>query len=141
MAEQINVSENTCEEYWSSVKEVIDTAGSYAWAVKLKENLENPDTAWKVESVFRKNFDSDMARLDDAIRRRRGDFYKKVAELNVSCRQNGLRTVKKPDTLLDDYLIFPSKRTSYKGKMDRKKKKGIICPLQDFEKKKGEQKK
>ena len=129
--EHIEIS-NSCKEYWYAVSEVIDAAGSYAAAIKLRANLLDPNTAWKVKHVLEDSFCNSMANLNKAIAYREDTFYGKVEKLNILCRLNCINTIQKPRVLLD-LLISEKRRRSYRDKLSRRLEKGIICPMQDFE--------
>ena len=134
MAENLKISKST-EKYWDAVKDLIDAAGDYAWAVKLKANLLDGDTASAVQPVLDEYHGGSMASLDEAIFKRQELFYAKVNKVNILCLEHEVMTITKPDRLLH-LLLREKRRKSYRGKMATKRKKNIICPLQDFERKK-----
>lgn len=125
-----NASRNTVQ-YWSRVKEVIDAAGDYSWAIKLEANLLDPSTRFKVEQVFQKYFHSSMKELKDSIAVRHKQFFGKVVKLNIVCRQNNLTEITKPERLLN-LLLDDGTRESFKGKLETKVKKDQVCSLQEF---------
>lgn len=127
------VPSKAAKEYYAAAKAVIDAAGDYAAAIKLKNNLLDRSTAWKVEDVFDEHFGS-MKNLNDAIKCRKDFFEAKVEKFNVLARQNGVYQVTKPDALLN-ILLSERKRSSYKGKIKTRLKNDKIEPLQSFEKK------
>lgn len=121
------------EDYWSAALLVIDAAGKYASAIKLKNNLIDPSTQHEVEDVFEKYYSGRMRALDDRIECSKSVFDARVNKFNLYCLQANMRVVKYPDRLLN-ILLNKEKRVSYKGKIKRRLEKGVICPLQDFEK-------
>lgn len=133
------VISKSCKDYWHAVKAVIDAAGDYAAAIKLRANLLDDSTYHKVEGVLKGSFAGEMSKLEDSIWHREKNFYAKVEKLNILCRQNSVHVITKPQTLLN-LLLDSKKRESYRGKMQRKLQKNLICPLQDFEGKRGGQK-
>ena len=134
MAENVNVTQE-CKRYWAFVLAVIDAAGDYSSATKLYVNLMDCETAWKVEPIFEEYYDGKITKLREAIAYRENQFYVKVQKLNILCKENGLRQITKPDKLLE-LLMSPNRRRSYRDKATRRLKKGTICAIQDFEKKK-----
>ena len=134
MAENIKVTE-ACKKYWTAVFEVLDAAGDYSAAVKLYANLMDQTTAWKVQPIFEDYYEGKISNLRDAISYRESQFYAKVNKLNILCKQHNIMAISKPKRLLD-LLLDPNRRRSYREKATRRLKKGKICPMQDFEKKK-----
>lgn len=134
MTENIRISEST-KKYWSAVFDVIYAAGDYASALKLYANLMDSTTAWRVMPVLEDYYEGRISNLKDAISYRKELFYAKVNKLNILCMQHNLRTITKPEILLN-LLLDPKRRRSYKDKALRRSNKDIVCPLQDFEKKK-----
>lgn len=129
----LKVSPKECAHYWKLAKELVDAAGTYASRVKLKNNLLDSSTSWKVQNVLSEYYDGRMSSLDDAVGQARADFLIKVKKLNLECTTYKLRQITKPDALLA-LLLNESKRASFKGKIKTRLKNGVICPLQDFEK-------
>ncbi|MBQ3452921.1 hypothetical protein IJU85_00190 [Candidatus Saccharibacteria bacterium] len=138
MAENIKISASTAK-YWSTVLDLIDVAGDYAAAIKLHANLSDITTEWKVRHVLNEYYSGKISNLEDAIRCHRSLFHAKVEKLNILCRQNNVMPIRYEDRLLN-MLLDGKKRTSYREKAQRRLKKNIICPLQDFEPKKTETK-
>lgn len=134
MAENIKVTEE-CKRYWAFVLAVIDAAGDYSSVVKLYANLEDVTTAQVVQPVFVEYYEGKMSKLQEAIAYRENQFYVKVNKLNILCKEHGLVQITKPKKLLE-LLLNSKRRRSYREKAKRRLKKGIICPLQDFEAKK-----
>jgi hypothetical protein len=134
MAENIKVTEE-CKRYWAYILAVIDAAGDYSSVVKLYANLEDVTTAQAVQPVFVEYYDGKMSKLREAIVYRENQFYVKVNKLNILCKEHGLVQITKPKKLLE-LLLSSKRRKSYREKAKRRLKKGIICPLQDFEAKK-----
>lgn len=134
MAEDIKVTEE-CKRYWAFVLAVIDAAGDYSSVVKLYANLEDVTTAQVVQPVFVEYYEGKMSKLQEAIAYRENQFYVKVNKLNILCKGHGLVQITKPKKLLE-LLLSSKRRKSYREKAKRRLKKGIICPLQDFEAKK-----
>ena len=135
MAENINVT-GTCKEYWATVFEMLKAAGDYSSAVKLYANYIDKDTAWKAQSVLDKGYyQGEIAYLRGAITSREEQFFAKVNKLNILCRQHNITTITKPEKLLD-LLLDTRRRKSYRGKARTRLKRGEICPIQSFEKKK-----
>ena len=124
--------QKSVNEYWSAARKVINAAGSYWAAVKLKENLLDPTTTRKVQHVLDKSFGGSMTKLDDAISTSLRTYNAKVRKLNFLCRQYDLYTIDKPSALLK-LLISDKKRDSFRGKIKTKVKNGEICALQAFE--------
>ena len=126
-----DISENT-RKYWAVAQAMIDTAGDYAAAIKLRANLLDEATAHKVRPVLTRHFGGSMRNLDDAIRCRQVKYYAKVEKFNIQARANGVYTVRKPDALLN-LLLSEKKRRSYRDKIKRRLQKDQICSLQEFE--------
>lgn len=133
MAEKIIVSEST-RRYWDAVFDLIDAAGKYAGAVKLRNNLEDRDTVCAVEHVLNDNryYNGDIGKLDDTISKYERLFYAKVNKLNTICKERDLMTITRPDRLLG-LLLSNRRRRSYRQRAKTKRKNNIICPLQVFE--------
>ena len=127
------VSKRT-EMYWQAVKDVIDAAGEYAYATKLKDNLLDEDTRFKVQGVFEDSpvYQGDMDKLERAILDKEKKYCDKVAWLNLLCGQYGLMKVTKPEKLLKGYLLDKNLRRSFKSKAKRWRKKNEIRCLQEF---------
>lgn len=123
---------NTTKKYWKAAREVVDAAGDYAAAVKLRANLLDKTTAWKVKHVLKNHYGGSMANLEDAISCRLNVYYAKVDKLNIQCRQLNLHTVTKPDAFLN-ILMAENKRQSFRGKIERRLNKDLVCSLQSFE--------
>ena len=135
MTEDINVS-GPCKKYWATVFEMLKAAGDYSSAVKLYANLIDADTAWKAQSVLDEGYyQGEISYLRDAITSREDQFFAKVNKLNILCKQHNIMVITKPEKLLE-LLLDPSRRRSYREKAKRRLKKGEICPIQSFEKKK-----
>ncbi len=121
------------EEYWSAALLIVDAAGQYAAAVKLKNNIMDPSTRHKVEGVFDNYYHGRMSVLDDRIESARCLFDVRVKKFNLYCLQANETTITMPDRLLN-ILLNERRRESYKGKIRRRMQKGVVCRLQDFEK-------
>lgn len=134
MAEDIKVTQ-VCRKYWASCFDVLDSAGDYAWAVKFYANLMDETTRHKAEPILEEYYDGKISNLRESMDNREKQFYAKVTKHNIICKELGLITITKPKVLLD-LLLSPSRRRSYREKATRRLKKGIICPIQDFEAKK-----
>lgn len=134
MAENIKITES-CKKYWTIVFEMLDAAGDYSAVVKLYANLMDQTTAWKVQPVLEEYYEGKISNLENTITCRENQFYAKVNKLNILCKQHGIMTITKPDRLLE-LLLDPSRRKSYREKATRRLRRGKICPVQDFEKKK-----
>ena len=134
-ATDIVVVSKACQEYWGMAKNLVDEAGTYAGRIKLKNNLLDSSTAWKVKGVFAEYYSGQMANLDNRIAEAKYNFLAKVEKMNVLCKSNGVTTIKNPEALLN-LLLSESKRNSFKGKIKTRLKNGEICPLQDFVQKK-----
>ncbi|MBR3253589.1 hypothetical protein IKF85_02665 [Candidatus Saccharibacteria bacterium] len=133
-ATNITISK-ACQDYWQAAKEVVDEAGTYAGRVKLRNNLLDSSTAWKVQDVLVKYYNGRISSLDNEIQRAHDDFIAKVEKLNVLCLGNNIETIKYPEKLL--YFLLPAaNRKSFNGKIMTRLKNGVICPLQDFVRKK-----
>ena len=125
---------NQVYNYWDAAKAVIDAAGDYAAIIKLRANYLDSSTRNSVEHVVEKYYgNGGNGRLEKAIESCYYDFFAKVEKLNILCRQYNVMQITKPDKLLN-LLLDPRRRRSYRGKMERKRRKGEICPLQVFEK-------
>lgn len=134
MAENIKVTEQ-CKQYWTTVYELLDVAGDYSSAIKLYANLMDSDTAWKVEPILDEYYDGKITTLRRTIEEREEKYYAKVEKLNILCKQHGIMTITKPQTLLE-LLLSSNRRRSYRDKATRRLNNGVIVPIQSFEKKK-----
>lgn len=137
MAENIKISALTTK-YWTTVLDLIDVAGDYSAAIKLHANLMDMTTEWKVRHVLNEYYSGKISNLEDAIRCHRNLFHAKVEKLNILCRQNNIMQIKYEDRLLN-LLLDSKKRTSYREKAQRRLKRNVVCPLQDFEPRKAKE--
>ena len=127
----MNISAKT-KLYWRAALEVIDAAGDYAAVRKLRANWLDKDTAWKVDGVVNEYYQGSLLVLDEAIGARKQTFYGKVEKFNILCAQYETLPIIRPDKLLD-LLLDEKRRKSFRGKIERRRDKDIICPLQEFE--------
>ena len=136
MAENKNIKiSDTTVKYWTAIFELIDAAGDYSSAAKLYANLMDQTTAWQVQSILDEYYDGKISNLRDRISYCEEQFYAKVNKVNIQCMQNGVMPIKKKKKLLE-LLLSVNRRRSYRDKATRRLNKNVICPLQNFEKKK-----
>ena len=120
------------KEYWNKVKELLDISGDYAAAIKLRANLLDSSTFFKVEHVLNDYYDGKMSNLEDAIICLAEKFFTKLEKFNIYCLTKGLPTVTKPDTLFS--LLFNNdRRRFYRNSVEKGLKANMIVPLQIIE--------
>ncbi|MBR2725219.1 hypothetical protein IKE97_01055 [Candidatus Saccharibacteria bacterium] len=119
--------------YWTAVLAIVDAAGKYAAAIKLRANYLDPSTEHMVKDVVDRYYNGRLQNINDEIDLRQKSFDAKVEKFNILCSQAGMTSVTKPARLLN-LLLDEKRRVSYRGKARRRMKSGKICRLQDFEK-------
>ena len=119
--------------YWNMAKEIIDCVGKYLQADKLRANLEDESTAWKVKGVYHKYYDGNSAKLCQAILDSEEGFKRAVRKFNRRCEISGMTAVKRPDVLFE-LLKDEKRRQFYRRKIERRLQKDEIVPLQTLEK-------
>jgi len=119
-------------EFYDKILELVKAAGAYASAVKLHENLEDEATAWKVQGVLTRYYEGDMGILRDTIHFRRRECGKIIRELNTLNRNNGIREIIKPDSLIN-LLLDEIRRRKYVQLANKHRKKDEIVDLRVIE--------
>ncbi len=127
----VTPSEKT-KEYWEKVTEILDTSSDYVSMIKLRANLVDPVTAFKVQHVLDEYYEGKMSHLYDAIATVAEKFFAKVEKLNIYCCSEGLPIVAKPDILFN-LLTNNERRKYYRDSVKKGLKTNIIIPLQVIE--------
>ena len=120
------------QEYWDKAQEIVQKAGVYASAEKLRRNLEDEATRWKVEEVLERYYENDEGFLKDAIRFKRREICQAIRDFNILASQNGCHEVTKPDSLIA-LLMDEERRRKYKAFCEKHRKKNEIIDLQQIE--------
>ena len=128
----INPSATTIS-YWSVAKDIVDYVGKYLSADKLRVNLEDESTAWKVNGVYHRYYDGNSAKLCRAILDHKEGFKRSVRKFNRYCEAFGLTGVKDSDRLFE-LLQDEKRRKFYRRKIMAKLQKDEIVSLQVIEK-------
>ena len=125
-AKQIN-------RFWSSAGRIIDLAAKYSQRISLKESLLDESEEWKVRNVLDRYYDGDISNLNKSIKNAKKQFEREVMMYNLDCQHEGLKEVRKIETLLE-LLLDPQRRMFYKKAIKKAKEEQIVYPLQDIEK-------
>ncbi len=129
--EPILVSFET-QEYWDKAQKLVKEAGAYASAEKLRINLEDEATRWKVKRVLTRYYEGDETILRNAIHFHRREVMKVIREFNLLAANNGKHEITKPDSLIN-LLLDEERRRKYKSFIEKHRKKNEIVDLQKVE--------
>jgi hypothetical protein len=124
-------SGNTAQ-YWDMVDEIIEVSKKYTQKIKLRANLLDPSTAFKVQHVLDNYYGGRMSNLVEAIGEDAECFYAKVVKINNFLLSEGLPTIKDSKKLLE-LLINTERRGYYRKKAEGGRKTDIIIPLDVIE--------
>ena len=130
--EIIKVAKSEAFLFWEAAGTVITDAEEYSRVVKLRNNLNDETTAFKVQPILDEYFNGSMNCLCERIAFWERQFYVGVEKFNVYCRMYRIHPVNDPRALLD-LLLDPRRRKSYRGRIKTKEANCQICPLQYFE--------
>ena len=120
------------QEYWDKAQEIVQKAGVYASAEKLRRNLEDEATRWKVVEVLERYYENDEGFLADSIRFKRREIRQAIRDFNVLASQNGRHEITKPDALIA-LLMNEERRRKYKAFIEKHRKKNKMVDLQQIE--------
>lgn len=134
MAKKSNVREIDFEvlEFWDAVRGLLSDAGRYAHSYKLRENVSDSATKFKVEHVFARYYDSDMRKLNDDIHFRRRQCSKAITWINELCNRLKMRDVSDRDALID-LLLDGDRRDGWKKLIKKYEKNNQVVSLQRVE--------
>ena len=121
------------KNYWEQVQQLLDVAGKYSNAVKLRENLKDESTAWKVEAVFNRYYGGSSLALDQKIKSSKTFFFKLIPAFNVICRLKKLPEIKRPETLFNLLTTSPKRLKYYRRQTKRFLDRKEIVALQTIE--------
>lgn len=119
-------------QYYDHVRGLISDAGRYAHAFKLRENLNDSATRFKVEHVLQRYYDGDMRKLNDEIHFRRRQCLKAMSEINRLLERSNMIQVRDKDALAD-LLLDEGRRAEWKKLINKYQKNNQIIPLQYIE--------
>lgn len=119
-------------QYWDTVDEILKISENYTKRKKLRVNLLDPSTAFKVQHVLDNYYGGKMSNLVDAIATDAESFYAKVEKINICLLSKGLITIRDSDKLLE-LLIDNDRRNFYRKKVDEEREADMIIPLQILE--------
>lgn len=129
-------SNETCDfavlQFYDKVRGLLSDAGRYAHSFKLRENLNDSATRFKVEHVFRRYYDGDNGKLNNEIHFRRRQCFRAIAEINRLCERNGIITVRDREALTD-LLLDSFRREGWKKLIKKYQKRNCIISLQAIE--------
>lgn len=120
------------QEYWDLARDIVKKAGVYASAEKLRDNLEDEATAWKVNRVLTRYYEGDMKVLRDSIHFKRREVNEAIRKFNTAASANGKREVTKLDSLIN-LLLDETRRRKYENFCEKHRKKNEIVDLQQIE--------
>lgn len=120
------------QEYWDAVQNIVKAASVYAAAEKLRANLEDEATAWKVRGVLTRYYAGDMNKLRDSIHFKRREAANAIRKFNTIAANNGKHQVTKPDSLIN-FLLDETRRRKYENFSEKHRKKNEIVDLQQIE--------
>lgn len=120
-------------QFYDKVTELLLDAGRYAHSYKLRENLNDSATRFKVEHVFQKYYSGNMTKLKNDIHFRRRQCLATIAEINRLCDRMGIMPVRDKDALVD-LLIDEGRREGWKKLVNKYQKENKIVTLQSIEK-------
>lgn len=119
--------------YWDLVGKILDSVSKYNQAVRLQDNLNDPETAWKVQDVFSRYYKGSIDKLNAKIASEKSNFLYYVGRFNNVCRQNGLLTVTKPETLFELLAVSTKRRSYYRQRINFYIANSKIASLQSIE--------
>ncbi len=129
--EPITISFET-QEYWDKAQEIVKKAGAYASAEKLRINLDDEATRWKVTRVLTRYYEGDENLLRSTIHHKRREVMKAITEFNTLAANNGHLEVTKPNSLIN-LLMDEDRRRKYKAFCEKHRKKNEMVDLQKVE--------
>ncbi len=107
-------------------------AGRYAHSFKLRENLNDEATRFKVEHVLQKYYDGDMRKLNDEVHYRRRQCFKAITEISRICADLGLHQVKDKE-VLTELLLDEGRRDGWRKLIKKYKNANKVVSLQAIE--------
>ena len=105
-------------EFYDKVRGLIADAGRYAHSYKLRENLNDEATRFKVEKVFFEYYDGNMRKLNDEIHYRRRQCFKAITDVSQLCKKLGLHEVKDKEVVAE-LLLDADRRSVWKKILKR----------------------
>jgi len=120
------------QEYWDKAQEIVKLAGAYASAEKLRVNLEDEATRWKVQRVLTRYYEGDENLLRDTIHYRRRQVMNAIREFNTIAANNGRLEISKPNSLIN-FLLDEDRRRKYINFSEKHRKKNELVDLQRVE--------
>lgn len=114
--------------------DLIKCVGKYAWAVGLRDNLEDDSTRHKVEPTLQSYFHGDIEKLNSSIGARKGRCYTAIKRFNFFCGKHGIILVSNKDRLIE-LLLDPHRRQAWNRYIKQHEKAGTTFSLQDLERK------
>ena len=91
----------TVLNFWDKVEGLLSDAGRYAHSYKLRENLNDEATRFKVEHVFAKYYDNNPRKLNDEIHFRRRQCFRAIAEISQLCTGLGLHQIRNKEVVAE----------------------------------------
>ncbi|MBR3254588.1 hypothetical protein IKF88_02550 [Candidatus Saccharibacteria bacterium] len=122
----------TVLNFWDKVEGLLSDAGRYAHSYKLRENLNDEATRFKVEHVLLRYYDNDPRRLNDEIHFRRRQCFKAVTEISQLCACLGLRQIRDKE-VLTELLLSESRRKGWRKLIKKYKNVNQLVSLQAIE--------
>lgn len=119
--------------YWETAKTLLEKVGRYISADKLRANLEDESTAWKVSGVFHRYYNGSDAALYKAIVGYKNAFNSVVKRFNIQCQIVGVRGITDSGRLFE-LLKDESRRKYYRRAIDKRLKADEVVSLQTIEK-------
>lgn len=118
--------------FYDKVEGLLSDAGRYAHSYKLRENLNDEATRFKVEHVFRRYYDNDPRKLADEIHFRRRQCFKAITEISQLCVRYGKREVRDKE-IVTELLLDEGRRSGWRKLIKEHKNANDIVPLQQIE--------
>ena len=122
----------TRNQYWDRAEKLVKDARDWANVVKLKQNLDNPETENSVWHVFRRYYGGDYGRLSAAVRRRFQICLDDAIRVNELAGKLGLQEVTEPTRLLELLLDY-DRRKDWLALIEKHRKACVTVSLQEVE--------
>ena len=122
----------TVLHFYDKVRELLADAGRYAHSYKLRENLNDKATRFKVEHVFCKYYDGNTRKLYSEIHHRRCQCLAVISEISRMCEIMGIYPIEDKEALTE-LLLDERRRDGWQKLIKKHQKNNEVVSLQALE--------
>ena len=123
----------TVARYYDLCRELISQIGGpYGKAYKLRENLLDENTKFKVEHVLEQFYGGSMQRLHERISSTYSYTLQLIEQFDYFCKLNDIMQIKNPDAFIR-LMLEKDRRDFFKSRFKFYEKRNILISLANIE--------